>query len=141
VFVDTGAFYSLLDRSDAFHEDTTRCLKQFAKEKVSLVTSNFIIGESHALILTRLGPAQGRSFLKTILQGRVAIERVSEADEERAREIIFKQKDKTYTYTDATSFAMMERLEIRKAFAFDRHFVQYGFQTLPAAFHQGKARS
>lgn len=58
------------------------------------------------------------------------VERVSLQDEHRAREIIFDQPDKTYTLTDATSFAMMERLRIGTAFTFDRRFAQYGFAVL-----------
>jgi predicted nucleic acid-binding protein len=51
-------------------------------------------------------------------------------DEQRAREIIFSQTDKPCSHTDATSFAVMERLRIGTAFTFDRHFAQYGFAVL-----------
>ena len=40
------------------------------------------------------------------------------------------RSDKTYSYTDATSFAVMERLGLKTAFAFDPHFRQHGFQVL-----------
>jgi len=36
--------------------------------------------------------------------------------------------DKDFTYTDATSFALMERIDIMKVFTFDQHFAQYGFE-------------
>ena len=52
------------------------------------------------------------------------------ADEKRAKEIIARYKDKTFSYTDATSFALMERLGLEAAFAFDAHFRQYGFSLL-----------
>jgi predicted nucleic acid-binding protein len=52
---------------------------------------------------------------------------VREADEARAREIIRHLSDKDYSYTDATSFAIMERLHIKEIFSFDQHFAQYGF--------------
>jgi len=45
---------------------------------------------------------------------------------------IFKtHKDKGYSFTDCTSFALMETQAIRNAFTFDRHFAQYGFNILP----------
>ena len=56
--------------------------------------------------------------------------RVAEIDEERAREIIVSHDDKDYAFTDATSFAVMERLGITTAFTFDRHFAQFGFAVL-----------
>jgi predicted nucleic acid-binding protein len=48
-------------------------------------------------------------------------------DEERAREIILAYEDKAFSYTDATTFAVMERTGIKTAFAFDSHFLQFGF--------------
>lgn len=53
-------------------------------------------------------------------------------DEDAAKAIIFGQADKDYSFTDALSFIAMERLHIREAFAFDRHFTQYGFVRLSA---------
>lgn len=40
------------------------------------------------------------------------------------------QTDKSYSYTDATSFAIMGRLGLRTAFAFDPHFRQFGFHVV-----------
>lgn len=131
IFIDTSAFYSLLDRSDALHDEATRYLERCAHKGHRLVTSNFVLAESHALVLTRLGSSQARRFLQSVLQGRVTVERVSEIDEEGARGIVFRHLDKTYTYTDSTSFALMERLGVSQAFAFDRHFRQYGFSMVP----------
>ncbi|HJX63064.1 MAG TPA: hypothetical protein VJ860_03835 [Polyangia bacterium] len=34
--------------------------------------------------------------------------------------------DKTYSFCDALSFVVMERLNIPEAIAFDRHFAEYG---------------
>jgi uncharacterized protein len=56
--------------------------------------------------------------------------RVRANDEERARQIIFQYDDKDFSFTDAISFAIMERLNLKLAFSFDRHFAQYGFTTL-----------
>ncbi|SHF68103.1 PIN domain-containing protein [Desulfofundulus australicus DSM 11792] len=46
------------------------------------------------------------------------------------REIIKKYRDKDFSFTDATSFAVMYRYGINLAFTFDRHFKQYGFETV-----------
>ncbi len=56
--------------------------------------------------------------------------RVQEVDERRARGEIFRYEDKSFSLVDCLSFAVMERLQIPYAFAFDRHFAQYGIETL-----------
>jgi uncharacterized protein len=63
-------------------------------------------------------------------RGNTLIIRVSEADERRAREILVRYDDKEFSLTDATSFAVRERLDITQAFTFDHHFVQFGFRAL-----------
>jgi predicted nucleic acid-binding protein len=39
--------------------------------------------------------------------------------------------DKEYSFTDCTSFALMESHAIKTAFTFDNHFRQHGLNTLP----------
>jgi predicted nucleic acid-binding protein len=41
-----------------------------------------------------------------------------------------RHRDKTYSLCDALSFAVMQRLGVRHAIAFDRHFREYGKFTL-----------
>jgi len=52
-------------------------------------------------------------------------------DEARAWKIFKTHKDKTYSFTDCTSFALMEKNVIKNAFAYDRHFAQHGLNKLP----------
>ena len=124
VMVDTSAIYALLDRSDANHERAATLLKKMRGEGCMVILTNFIVAEAHALILAKLGHGLARSWLKGLCW---PVERVTAEDEERAREIIYTYEDKTFSYTDATTFAVMERMEIKKAFAFDKHFAQFGF--------------
>ena len=56
----------------------------------------------------------------------------TEEDESRAWEIFVQYEDKGFSFTDCTSFAIIERLKIDTAFAFDDHFIQYGkFMVIP----------
>jgi predicted nucleic acid-binding protein len=98
------------------------------RDRVRLVTTNFVVAETHALILARSGRDLAANILQWIDESPTVKIRVNEADELRAREIIRHFRDKAFTLTDATSFAVMERLGIDRAVAFDRHFRQYGFQ-------------
>ena len=46
-------------------------------------------------------------------------------------EIFKTHQDKEYSFTDCTSFALMQAHVIKNAFTFDRHFQQHGFSMLP----------
>lgn len=124
VLVDTSAVFALLDRSDVNHSAARATLEGLKRRRAGPLLTNFIVAESHALVLSRLGSDIARRWL---LGNVWPVERVSAEDEANARGIIARYVDKTFSYTDATSFAVMERLGL-KAFAFDPHFRQYGFQ-------------
>lgn len=130
-FVDTGAYYALVNRHDERHEQARAILAALLPLHPRLYTTNFVVAETHALVLTRLGRDLAARVLADI-DGSAAttVVRVTAADERRARAIIAQYTDKDFSLTDTTSFAVMERLGLRRAFAFDRHFVQYGFRLL-----------
>ena len=127
VLVDTSAVFALLDRGDGNHPAARRTLHALKKKRLEPLLTNFVVAESHALLLTRLDAAIARRWL---LGNVWSVERVSDEDESRARSILARYTDKTFTYADATSFAVMERLGLKTAFAFDPHFRQYGFQVM-----------
>ncbi|OGQ89622.1 MAG: hypothetical protein A2253_12070 [Deltaproteobacteria bacterium RIFOXYA2_FULL_55_11] len=123
VFVDTGAFYAAINRNDENHREATAIFNSATEDGWRLITSNFVVAETHALILARMGRELAVAWLRSIPAN---IIRVSKADEEKAKRIIFGYRDKEFSFCDATSFALIERLRIKEAMAFDRHFGQYG---------------
>ena len=128
-FVDTSANFALIDRRDASHRTAVTIATRLADQRWRLFTTNYIVAETHALLLNRLGRDVALTFLREI--GHTTI-RATPADERRAREIIEQYTDKDFSLADAISFAIMERLNIRSAFTFDQHFAQYGFTALTA---------
>jgi predicted nucleic acid-binding protein len=87
VFVDTSGFYAALSRRDARHREAARLLRQAQREYWFLCTTNFVLAESHALILARMGCTRAWDFLRTMVAGRTNVIGVEEADERRARAI------------------------------------------------------
>ncbi|RLE66049.1 MAG: hypothetical protein DRJ47_03380 [Thermoprotei archaeon] len=62
------------------------------------------------------------------------ITKIIKVDEEifhRAWEIFKEQRDKLWSFTDCTSFAIMEKMNIKTASTFDKHYKQAGFNTIP----------
>jgi uncharacterized protein len=130
VFLDSGAYIGVADRSDQHHNEATAILGRVFRDRHPLFTTNAVVIESHALILSRVGIEAAMQFLRSMDGGYSTVVRCRASDEARAKEIIFQYDDKDFSFTDALSFAVMERLGISQAFAFDRHFTQYGFSGL-----------
>jgi len=133
VFVDTGIFHAFVDRSDQDHQTAVELFQEAETRGQPIITSNFVVAETHALLLSKLGRQLAARWLEAIVDY-ARIQRISRADETRAREIIFQFDDKDFSYTDATCFAVMERLGIQTVFSLDAHFLQYGrFIVLPGS--------
>jgi predicted nucleic acid-binding protein len=127
VLIDTSAVYALVDRDDAFHRKAVAILRSMPGRGLTPLLTNFIVAESRALILSRMGAALARRWL---LAQTWQVEAVQVQDENVAKDIIRKYTDKSFSYTDATSFAVMARTGIAEAFGCDPHFQQYGFKLL-----------
>lgn len=124
LFTDTSAWYAYVDDSDAHHPLAAQFIRTLASP---LVTSTYIFDETVTLIRSHLGYSAAVRFGEQLRGEQVAkLLRITEQDEQRAWEIFGRHQDKAFSFTDCTSFAMMERLQIDTAFAFDEHFRQYG---------------
>ena len=123
VLWDSSAILALLDADDADHERAVRIARRIASEKRPSFITNYVEAEAHALLLRKLGRALAREWLLT---GGLPIVRVLPEEEARAKEILARHTDKDWTLCDAISFAVLETRGVRLAFAFDRHFRQYG---------------
>jgi predicted nucleic acid-binding protein len=129
-FIDTSAYYALSDRDERHHPVATEIVQLLQHQRWTAYTSNFTIAEQYALHLSRLGREAAIHALLLIERSNARIVRIAQRDEVRAREILLRYTDKAFSYVDATSFAVMERLAIQYAFTFDDDFDRYGFTRL-----------
>lgn len=58
--------------------------------------------------------------------GGMCMERITEGDFVQACQIYKQFCDKEWSFTDCTSYVVMQRLKITQAFSFDHHFRQFG---------------
>lgn len=132
VFVDTAAYVALADRRDSLHHAAHQIQTALIKRHARLLTTNFVFAETHALLVKRIGIEAALDVCLALRESPTQLVRVAEGDEDRALDILTGYTDKDFSYTDATSFAVMERLGVETVFTFDHHFGQYGFQALTA---------
>lgn len=130
IFVDTSAWYALLDKSDANYHAAVKFKDSLVHP---MVTSNYIADEIITLVRNRLGYKIAVEIGQKLWNESIAnLIPVTPKDEKKAWEIFVKYADKTFSFTDCTSFALMDRVGITEVFAFDDHFTQYGsFIVLP----------
>ncbi len=131
VFIDTSAYVALVRIADGQHQQARHIMDRIVGARVRLFITNFVIAEIHAFLVTRSGIPLATRFVREVGQSTINVVRVGVEDEERAKEIILQYNDKDFSYTDATSFAVMDRLDIQYAFSFDHHFRRFGFILLP----------
>ncbi len=132
VFVDTSALFAVLDRDDQLHVAARETWADLlSTEEAQLVTSNYVIIESFALVQSRLGMDALRTFNDDVLPV-VGIRWVTEEDHRSAAQAVLAADRRDLSLVHCTSFRIMRRLRLRSAFAFDRHFREQGFETLPS---------
>lgn len=129
LFVDTGAWYAYFNAEDPDHDAVADVLED---ERWHLVTSSYVLDETVTLVLTRRGHGPAVRAGSALRDPRtVALDRVAGRDEDAAWELFKARPDKGYSFTDCTSFVLMDRLGIEAALATDPHFEREGFRVLP----------
>lgn len=133
LFVDTSAWYPLANDAHADHGGLARTLRARVREGSTIVTTNLVVAETHALLLRRAGQGAALAFLRAVRQAPNRIEYITPERESAAISRWIEQySDQTFSLADAASFVVMSELDIREALTLDHHFTVAGFITLPA---------
>ncbi|HEY88293.1 MAG TPA: PIN domain-containing protein [Thermoflexia bacterium] len=99
---------------------------------VLLITTDYVLDETLTVLLYHSGRDAALTFGETVQRSRnTKLIHINAAAWDSAWQWFKKYTDKVWAFTDCTSFATMERLELVQAFAFDHHFEQAGFQLWP----------
>lgn len=125
IFVDTSAIYALADRADVNHSNAVRALKHALTAREQLLTHNYVVLESLALLHRRLGFQVARKFLNDTAKFQIRwIDQALHSDAVRR----FSEKKGNVSVVDEVSFLVMEEQGISEAFAYDADFEKRGFQ-------------
>jgi predicted nucleic acid-binding protein len=126
VFVDTSFLVALLDEDDTKYADAVRLWEKVEAERLSVLTSNYVVVEASAVLQRRLCVASMRKLVRQILEP-VALEWVTRDDHERAVDALLVAARRNLSLVDCVSFEVMRRLDVHKCLAFDQHFAEQGF--------------
>ncbi len=135
LFIDASGWIAINDPRDGLHAAAVTFYRDDALTKYkNLVTTNLVVAETHALLLKLGGRNVALKFLARLdLSTRVEVVFSNPDLGKEAYRILLKYQDQRFSYCDAVSFAVMKELDIKDAFAFDRHFETAGFRHLPKA--------
>lgn len=129
LFVDTSAWLALNDKNDQYHDEAVSRITMIQQQKIQLVTSEYVFDESVTIIRYRISHRAAVAFGDALISSNVAsIEDITDEERLKAWSLFKKYGDKNLSFTDCTSFALMIKLKLRKAFSFDDHFKQVGFE-------------
>lgn len=130
IFVDTSALLAVLDAEEQNHTAAKELWRQLVSQDASLVCTNYILVETFALTQRRLGMGAARALQEDILPV-VAVEWVDANAHGSAVSALLTTGRRDLSLVDCVSFDAMRRLGLDTAFAFDRHFTEQGFSTVP----------
>ena len=130
IFIDTGAWITLTDKSDQYHREAAQIYSQLKNKRKRFVTTDYIIDET----VTRLRyDTNHQIVVKSLdlinISEKTGILRVTYVDERLFQKAIsiFRQYESTIlSFTDCVSFATCKMHKIHEAFAFDQHFTMIG---------------
>lgn len=126
VFIDTSAFYALMDSSDQFHQQASENWRTLVKDGILLNTSNYITVETTALLQNRLGFEAADLWYRDIL-GVVQLIWIGNSNHQMAYELWLSLGRSNLSLVDCASFVIMRSHSIDRFFGFDKHFKEQGF--------------
>lgn len=134
LFVDTAGWMACADADDPDHARAAAARDRALLAGLHLLSTDYVADETLTLIRARLGLSAAIAWWRSAnASPRLHWERIDAPRFDRAMAIFGRYRDKQYSFTDCTSFAVMAELGLGSALTTDRHFAQMGFTLLPGA--------
>jgi len=130
VFVDTSALFALVNTAEENNSSAWDTWNDLIRRGDELITNNYVIVESIALIQNRLGI----SIVQKLQTNTVSLLHIVWIDEEQhaaALQNVLAANRRTLSLVDCSAFETMRRMGINTVFTFDPHFAEQGFTVIP----------
>lgn len=129
IFIDTSAFFAVLDKGDRNHSAAERIWQRIITTDDVLLCHNYVLVEISALLQRRLG----QEALWTFEEDIVPVLNVLWIDERTHRSAVsalLAASRRSLSLVDCASFEVMRAAGIKTAFVFDSDFKARGFDVL-----------
>jgi predicted nucleic acid-binding protein len=125
VFIDASFWIALRETRDERHPYAEVIANELHEQRFGMVCTSFVFAEVHAHFsrYPRLRQMIIEDFFDSPI---MQYENPSIADQQKALDILRVHRDKSFSFFDAVSFVVMERLGLKRVVTFDRHFEQFG---------------
>ena len=121
IFIDSGIFIGYFIVQDKYHSVSVSYLDKIFNE--DLVTSSDIVTETINWLTRKSHTKLIQDIGNILIEEEIArIIAIDYEDRLEALEILKKYSDQKLSFTDATSFAVIKRFDIKKVFSLDKHF-------------------
>jgi predicted nucleic acid-binding protein len=130
IFIDTAAFYALVDSADANHQAAVSLWSDWGQQYHRYITSNYVLLESFSLIQRRHGLTLARYFYDKIAPA-CDVEWITPQIHQTATNSLLISNRRLLSLVDCSSFTLMRALGLRHVFTFDAHFAEQGFTCHP----------
>jgi predicted nucleic acid-binding protein len=132
LFVDTGGWVACAVENDIHNTRAIAARDAWLARGGELLTTDYVVDETLTHLRARFGLAVAQAWWEHIGSSpRIRWEWIGPVRAEKARELFFRYHDKSYSFTDCTSFVVMKELKLKDALTTDVHFAQMGFQVHP----------
>lgn len=129
IYIDTSAFYAIIDQDDSNHESAKRTWVSLIMQKESLTCNNYVLVETIALLQNRFGMNAVLDLQKMLPI--LSIDWITAEQHRFAVAMLITINRRQMSLVDCSSFDTMQRLGINTVFAFDKHFAEHGFEIIP----------
>ncbi len=126
IFLDTSAIYAMADQADPRHEVARTRFGKLIAAGEEILTHNYILVESMALLQSRLGLPTALKLARDA--GVFLVEWVDQVTHEEAVRQLARRGSRQASLVDQVSFLIMRRRGVQVAMAFDQDFVKAGYR-------------
>ncbi|HEX9713066.1 MAG TPA: PIN domain-containing protein [Actinomycetota bacterium] len=124
-FVDTSFWVALRFARDGRHQDARRL---WEAGPGGIITTDAVVGETWTFLRRRAGHRRAVEFIDAVT--RSASLTIRHLDEDLIADAwrwLRRHDERDHSFVDASSFALMRRMRLREALAFDGDFAAAGF--------------